>query len=361
MTKTAKILIALAFVLVLVGLWFVSGVFRELSDVPSVHSPVARLSTPRAEKKKRYLTGQEETVTFFARESDNSDRMIARKAFIMRRPGAKLTVFAFHGFMCNKNDIRFLTNALFGENLDSMPINTITIDFRAHGDIPEGQCCSFGYNEKHDVKGIVEFAKNDPELSKTRRIAYGFSMGAVASILAQSEDPSLFEMAIWDCPFESTENVIGRAIEQLRLSILGYEMPMPGRSILQKYAYNSYVQSMLKFALKTIAKMDMRQVDTCILPVNTVDAMSKITIPLMLIGCRNDEKAPVSALKALYDVAGGYKRLWITNGRNHFDSYFYNPEKYIYKVRRFIQKVLDGTIKYRYQAYISEDAPQDGA
>jgi fermentation-respiration switch protein FrsA (DUF1100 family) len=103
--------------------------------------------------------------------------------------------------------------------------------------------------------------------------------------------------------------------------------------------------------------MDMRQVETCIMPVDTVAAMSKISIPLMLIICRNDEKVPVSAVKELYDAAKGYKRLWITNGRIHFDSYFNNPEKYIYKVRRFIQKVIDGTYKYRPQSHISEDEP----
>lgn len=352
--------IAVLAIFILIGIWFVLRVFRQLSDAPAMQAQGTGLEVSRVERKRRYVKGNQETITFYARESATSARMIARKAFLVRKPGAKLTVFVFHGFMVNKNDIRFLTNALFGEPLADVAINTITIDFRAHGDIPEGQCCSFGCNEKYDVKGIVEFAKSDPELAKTRRIAYGFSMGAVASILAQSEDPTLFEMAIWDCPFESTENVIGRAIEKLKFSIFGYETPLPGRSLLHKYAYNPYVQSFLKMALKTVAKMDVRQVDTCILPVDVVAAMKKISIPLMIIGCKSDEKAPVSAVTSLYDAAQGYKRLWLTNGRYHFDSYFYNPEKYTYKVRRFIQKVLDGMIAYRLKTYISEDAPDEG-
>jgi esterase/lipase len=341
------------FIVFIIGISLAIGVFNQLSDIPKLYSVPAHKEALR--RKKRYFAGNEEIVTFFARESKDSERMIARRAFLIRRPGAEVTVFMFHGFMCNKHDIRFLANSLFGQPLGNKPFNIMIIDFRAHGEIPEGQCCSFGYNEMYDVMGAVEFAKADPELKKTKRVAYGFSMGAVSSILAQSQDPTLFDMAIWDCPFESTENVIGRALDRLKLYAFGYELPLPGRSILQKYAYTPYVQNMLKFALKTIAKIDATPIETCIVPVDTVSAMSSITIPIMIIGCKSDEKIPIAAFKEIYGAAQGYKRLWLTNGRMHFDSYFYNPEKYIYKVRRFIQKALDGTIKHRYQEYISED------
>jgi uncharacterized protein len=344
--------------ILLVSVSIIFALFRYLSDEPRLstsawhkHSGYNRLG----EQRPRYTTGHEETITFFAREGADSRRAIARKALLIRRPGAKVTVFIFHGFMCNKNDIRFLANALFSQPLGNQPVNTVTIDFRAHGELPEGQCCSFGYNEMYDVQGIVEYIKADPELRHTKRIAYGFSMGAVASILAQAHDQTLFDAAVWDCPFESTENVIARAIEQLRFSVFGYDVALPGRSLLQRYAYNPYVQSWIKLALKTIAKMDASQVDTCMVPINTVAVMNSIKIPVMLIVCKKDEKAPMPAVRAIYEAAQGYKRLWITNGRGHFDSYFYNPEKYIYKVRRFMQKALDGTIHQRPQQYISQD------
>jgi len=352
-TRVKGILIII--VVVVLGLWLGSLLYRQLSDVPLIgYKDVGRHYGKRNQK---FIKGQEEAITFFARENADSDRMLARKAILIRRPNAVATVFIFHGFMCDKQDIRFLTNALFGDASVDMPVNTLSIDFRAHGEIAEGQCCTFGLNEMYDVVGAVEFVKADPELSKVPRVAYGFSMGAVASILAQAADPSLFNMAVWDCPFDSTKNVIARAVEQLKINVLGYEFGMPGRSLLKRYAYNSYVQSFLKVLLKTIAKMDSSQVKTCILPVNVVDAMKKVSIPFMIIGCRKDDKAPLSALRDLYNVGKGYKRLWITNGRGHFDSYFFNPEKYIYKVRRFIQKVLDGTYKSRYPAYVSEDPP----
>ncbi len=345
-----------------IGISVIFALFRKLSDVPHFHADQKSFRSAQdrlAERKKRYLGGQEEVITFFSRENGESTRALARKAVLIRRPGAQSTVLIFHGFMCNKYDIRFLSNSLFNTAFDGKPFNTITIDFRAHGDIPEGQCCSFGKDEMYDVMGIVDFVKADPELKDTKRIAYGFSMGAVASILAQSNDPTLFDFAVWDCPFESTENLLGRAVERLRFTVFGYDVGLPGRSLLHKYAYNPYVQSWLKFGLKTIAKMDASQVDTCIVPIDVVEAMSKITIPVMLISCVNDDKAPPAAVEAVYNAAQGYKRLWVTNGRGHFDSYFYNPEKYIYKVQRFIQKALDGTIKERPLAHVSKDAEED--
>ncbi len=357
--KTWVKVIIIGSIVGLFGYWFVSGMMNQLRDMPQVVNKKwckKRSSNP---VEVRYIKGTEEVVTFFARESASSDRLIARRALLIRRPNAQAMVFVFHGFMCNKYDVRFLANALFGKTINGKPFNVMIIDFRAHGDAVENQCCSMGYNEMYDVIGAVDYIRADSMLKSLPRIAYGFSMGAVSSILAQSHDPTLFDLAIWDCPFESTERLLGRMLDRLKVSAFGYEFPLPGRSLLQKYAYSNSVQSMLKFALKTVAHMDACQVETCIRPVNTVEAMSKIKIPVLMIGCRKDEKAPLSAVKEVYNAACGFKRLWVTNGRNHFDSYFFNPEKYIYKVRSFVYKIMNNKYKSRPQAFIVEDGPED--
>lgn len=346
-------------VIAIFGYWFFTGMISQLRDMPQVVNKTWCKKHACQPAEVRYIKGTEEVVTFFARESASSDRLIARKAFLIRRPNAQAMVFVFHGFMCNKHDVRFLANALFGKTINGRPFNVMVIDFRAHGDEVSNQCCSLGCNEMYDVIGAVDYIKSDPQLKSLKRIAYGFSMGAVSSILAQAHDPTLFDLAIWDCPFESTERLLGRLLDRLKVSAFGYEFPVPGRSLLQKYAYTNSVQSMLKFALKTVAHMDICQVETCIQPVDTVAAMSKINIPVLMIGCRKDEKAPLSAVKEVYDAAHGFKRLWITNGRNHFDSYFFNPEKYIFKVRSFVYGVLNDKYKGRPHSFISEDGPED--
>lgn len=342
-----------------------TGIVAE--DTPVVSEPCVGLMMH--DDTQKYTGGQEEIITFYAREHGNSDHMIARKALLIKRPGAQITALVFHGFMCNKYDVRFLSNALFGRSLGyfapddrdarhdlrKAPFNTLLIDFRAHGDAAQGQRCTFGKDEMFDVIGAVDYVKTHPDLKNTVRVAYGFSMGAVASILAQAHDPTLFDMAIWDCPFESSEKLAERMIDKLKISAFGYEIDLPGKSFLHKFAFNEYIQSFLKFMLKAVAHLDNRSVDMCMLPIDTVAAMKSISIPVLIIGCRRDEKAPISAVRKVYDAAAGYKNLWVTEGRTHFDSFFFNPEKYIYIVRHFIQEVFDGSYKNHARAHIFED------
>lgn len=276
-------------------------------------------------------------------------RGMVRKGLLFRRPGARATVIMSHGFMCDKTDIRFLRYIFEAYNV-------LMFDFRAHGEVRDQQCCTFGSDEAADVQAAVAFVRNDPELKKVPVISYAFSMGAVASINAQARYGKLFDCAIWDCPFDSTEGILVRSIDNLQISLFGYKFPMPGRSFLKKYAYNWYVQSLLKTALKTVAQMDTSQVMTHMVPIDAVEAAHKISIPTFLIVCKKDSKAPPSAVKKIYDALGGYKRLWITNGRFHFDSFFSSPEEYAYRVRRFIEKFLNNEFEKAEQQKVYTDS-----
>jgi len=297
----------------------------------------------------------EENIAFNVRLNDDDTEWIERKGLLIRRPHAQAVVLICHGFMCNKDDARFLRGALFPR------YSSLIFDFRAHGECTGGQFCTFGMLEKEDVRGAVEFIRNDPELADKPLIVYGFSMGAVASLLAQSEYGDLFDAAVWDCPFDSTDKVFERLLSELTISIGGYELGFPGRSLLHKYAYNPYVQDFIKKALKTIANLDSSVVNTMIMPVNTVEAARKITIPSFFIVCKKDAKAPVSAVYDVYKNVQGARQLWVTNGRYHFDSFFYNPERYIHSVNHFIEDFLSGKFEDENIDKIVVDEPSDAA
>lgn len=280
-----------------------------------------------------------EQVTFYSKESGNSTKKIARRGVIVRHPNARATLVVSHGFTCNRFDGGVLC-ALF--NRRECPLNFMSFDFRAHGtDVDEEQCCTLGHDEAFDVLGAVEFLKSDPELSKLPRIGYGFSMGAVAELQAQSQDKSAFVAIIADCPFKSNLDIIRRGLARLKFSIFGYEFTIPGTSILERYAFHPYVQPILRALFKAFANMDTRDINTRLSPVSALDAVKKIRVPLLFIACKNDETVPASDVQDIYANAPGYKRLWITNGRRHFDSLFYNPETYINRVLTFIDTVLD--------------------
>ncbi len=298
--------------------------------------------------KKYHNNGKVEQIVFTVPEARGSEKMILRKGILVTRPGARATIVICHGFMCNKNDVSFLRSIFYDYNV-------MVFDFRAHGENIEDQCSSFGVNEVLDLEGAVAFVKNNLELARLPLIAYGFSMGAVTAILAQAQHPDMFSALILDCPFDSTEMVIHRLIEQLTFSIGGYQYGLPGRGLLKKYAYNPSIQAMVKLALKTVAHVGTHDIATCILPSNTVQEIKKVTVPTFFITCKNDDKAPVEAVRSIYVNKPGYKRLWLTSGRNHFDSFFYNPEKYTHKVRSFIKNFLDDVLKNKVTAKIVED------
>lgn len=294
--------------------------------------------------------GVVENITLYAQETVNSTKKIARKGTLISFKGAKATIIIAHGYMCNKFDVGFLRN-IFPHG----KYNFLTFDFRAHGEEVSGQHCTLGSDEAYDVMAAAKFIRNHPELQKKPLYAYAFSMGAVATIEAQAKDGSLFDALILDCPFDSSENVIKHCVDNMKFSVLGYEFLIPGRSILQKYAFHPYVQSLIKTLLKSVAHLDPRKIETNVCPVYPAKSAANLKVPCFFIHCKNDEKVPVDAIKAVYNGAVGPKMLWLTNGRNHYDSYFYNPEKYVERVRQFVDQVMAGQWKNAKDQLIIED------
>ena len=309
---------------------------------------------PWLKQQEKYLSGARlEYVRFFALSGSESDRYIERKAVVLRRPYARAVVLICHGFMCDKLDALFL-RTIFDN------CHVISFDFPAHGElVDDRQICTFGRNEAYTVIGAVDFIKSDQEFKDMPIIAYGFSMGAVASLRAQAlsqiDDKSLFAALILDCPYDRSDNVIKNALNKVKISIFGYTFSIPGISVLNSYIFSPYIQWFLKACLKTIANMDATQINTHIQPVSPEELIKNVTIPTFFIQCRNDDKIPLKAVKKVYKGAQGFKRLWITNGRRHFDSFFYNPEAYVYKINKFITSILSETFKKKLPAKIKED------
>jgi len=300
-------------------------------------------------KEKNYIdNGVIERVTFYSQHSLNSDKKIPRKGVFLKRANAQATVLICHGFMCDKYDVAFL-RSLFPE------YNVMTFDFRAHGEHVKDQLCTLGRDEAYDVTAAAEFLKTHPAVQGKPLLVYGFSMGAVAAIVAQS-NKKLFDGMMLDCPFDSSENIIKKGLENLKFSLFGYEFEVPGRNLLQKYAFHPYVQSLVKMVLKAVSKLDSRDVNTFVHPVSSAESVKKINVPCLFIHCKNDEKVSVEAIRSIYDgAASNYKLLWLTNGRHHYDSYFYNPEKYMALVTKFVGRVVEGKLKNTFRHKIIED------
>jgi pimeloyl-ACP methyl ester carboxylesterase len=295
-----------------------------------------------------------EHVALYPQARHDCQDRIVRNGVLARCNDAKATILVCHGFMCDKFDVGILRKVF-----KKSKFNVMTFDFRAHGQDREGQYCTFGRDESLDVIAAARFLRDHPELQGIPLFAYGFSMGAVSAIEGQALALDLFDAMILDCPFESSEKVIQSGLKELKCSIFGCQFDLPGKEFLQKHAFHPYVQALVKAVLKTVAQMDATGVNTNFCPLHPAKSAQNITVPTFFIHCKNDQKVSVEQVMNVYENAAGYKRLWLTNGRRHYDSFFYNPEKYIEQVRLFCDQVLDNEIEQMPQAEIIEDDDDD--
>lgn len=269
---------------------------------------------------------QEEVVTFYAQRNDHSNELIARRGVLVVRPQAHATVLVMHGYTVSKVDVGFL-RLMFPQS------NIFLFDFRAHGEHTIGQASTMGHDEVFDVFAAVDFLKSHTATAKLPIVGYGFSMGAATAIEAQARDPRLFQALILDCPFDSTENLLHRSLDRF---------DWPGRSLIERYAFDPRVQPVIMFLLRFLANFDS-SITTAPKSISPLASAKNLTIPTLFITCYADARVPVDAVASVYANARGYKRLWVTRGARHYGSIFHNPELYQQVVGNFIEKVLKQT------------------
>ena len=139
-----------------------------------------------AKVKQQLAEIKHETVLFDVAQDQLSDKKFQRKGILVRRENAIGTILICHGYLGCKRDAIGLKH-LF-------PLyNVMVFDFRAHGELTDGQLSTIGRDEALDVMGAAKFIKSDPAMQNKPVMVFGYSMGAVASIEAQSQDETLFD------------------------------------------------------------------------------------------------------------------------------------------------------------------------
>ena len=94
-----------------------------------------------------------------------------------------------------------LAHALVGEGF-----NVLMFDFRNHGE-SGGNVTTLGYHEVKDVIGAVQWLRQERPAQAERIGIVGFSMGAVTSIIAASQEPSIGAV-VADSPFSDLRSYL---------------------------------------------------------------------------------------------------------------------------------------------------------
>ena len=241
-------------------------------------------STKIEQKKKKNYSMETEKITFSVKSNDSCDSSSCRQGLLSRMPNAKATILICHGYGCEKSDMAFLRTIF-----DKEAFNFLLFDFRAHGESKELGSCSLGRDEAQDVLAAADFLKSDAKLKNLPIFAFGWSMGAVATIEAQAQNSSAFNGLILDSPFDSTDTILLKGFNHCKWNILGKELQLPALDFLKEYAYNIKFQAFLKLLFKFFAGMDATKIDTNIVRFSPKDAMRNISVPCMIVGCKNDE------------------------------------------------------------------------
>lgn len=281
-----------------------------------------------------------EQISFESRENEISPRKFVRKGFLMTRPHALGTIVFCHGYTHSKHESFFFKT--FFPNF-----NALAFDFRAHGELTEGQCSTIGADEIYDVRAAVDFLKSRPDLRGKPIIGFGFSMGAVSLIQAEIRWPGLFEMLILDSPFDSSYDCMSKGLDKvMTFEILGRKYRIPGKKLIMKSLYNETLSPFMKYLFKLVSGFNPHQIPTKFSHVAPIEQAHKVKIPCLFFACVKDTKVPVEAVRRLYNaVDSPFKRMWITHGIQHCSAYLTNPELYWYRMNKFVKKVLNNDMK----------------
>jgi pimeloyl-ACP methyl ester carboxylesterase len=304
---------------------------------------VIKVSNPTlqqgVEKMKQSLTDfTSQSVEFPVQRGRQDTQTFIRKGILITRPQALGTVVVCHGFTQSKHEAAFFRTFF-------PYFNILAFDFRAHGDLTDGQYSTIGNDEIYDVKGAVDFVKAHPDLQGKPVVGFGFSMGAVSLLQAQAEFPDLFQALIMDSPFDSSSDCMATCIDRmLTVKLFGQKYRIPGRKVMMKCLYCERLQPVMRQVFRYAAGFKNFTAKTKFVPVLPIENAPKVTVPCFFITCENDQKVPVGCVRRLYNTVNApYKRLWITKGLRHCASCIECPELYVYRINKFIKNALDNS------------------
>jgi pimeloyl-ACP methyl ester carboxylesterase len=189
-------------------------------------------------------------------------------------------VIVCHGYPMDKGDIFGVTEFL------AKHYNLLYFDFRGMGK-SSGRISTSGWREKEDVLTAVRFLKDK---GFTRIGAFGFSMGAAAIIMANSQD---IKCIVSDSSYAALDDILW----------VTFNKSGPLRN---------FVFVMFKFWARVLLGVDTDKVAP-------EKYISNMRIPVLLIHCAKDMTIPVDQAQKLKQ-ADPQAKIWLIPNGDHGES-----------------------------------------
>lgn len=208
--------------------------------------------------------------------------------------------------------------------------NLLAFDLRGHGE-SEGNLITFGYYEKYDVAGAIEYLKQRGiEGEKIGLI--GFSMGAITAIETAGEDERI-NVVIADSAIRDLKLFVSTDVRNLSNDVDVLLNNLGGTSYSAILRYLPFKDKIISMTANVYG-LKINEVS----PMNTVRKIRKK--PIFLIHSKNDQIISCmnskEILKSLEDNPNA--TLWLTEKASHIGSLKMYPEEYLRKLEEFLDE-----------------------
>ncbi|KAG2317322.1 hypothetical protein Bca52824_020444 [Brassica carinata] len=190
-------------------------------------------------------------------------------------------------------------------------VTVFTLDFSGSG-LSGGEHVTLGWNEKDDLKAVVEYLRQDGNISLIG--LWGRSMGAVTSLMYGAEDPSIAGMVL-DSPFSDLVDLMMELVDT-------YKFPLP------KFTVKFAIQFMRR-AIQKKAKFD-------IMDLNTIKVAKSSFVPVLFGHALNDDFIRPHHSDRIYEAYVGDKNIVKFEGDHNSPR----PQFFIDSINIFFHNVL---------------------
>jgi fermentation-respiration switch protein FrsA (DUF1100 family) len=241
----------------------------------------------------------------------NASDGVPIKGWYIPSSGKHATIIYSHGLFRSRREL--LARAI---DLCRLGYGALLYDSRNHGESGRA-ITSLGYFERFDVEGAVRYLTQTLH-TDDKIVLLGVSMGAVADLLAAAETPGI-SAVVSDSSYLTFDDTVAH---HLRLGLHLPAFPL---------AYD------MEFFMEHRAGFDGAKL-------SPLDAVKKITCPVLFIAGGHDPRMPPSVATSLYQASASPQRdLLIVEGPGsnvHGHSYLADPKLYIQKVSEFLFSAL---------------------
>ncbi|KAJ4968445.1 hypothetical protein NE237_015146 [Protea cynaroides] len=190
-------------------------------------------------------------------------------------------------------------------------ITVFTLDFSGSG-LSEGEHVTLGWNEKDDLKAVVDYLRTDGNVSCIG--LWGRSMGAVTSLLYGAEDPSIAGMVL-DSPFSDLVELMMELADR-------YKFRVPKFTV--------------KFAIQYMRRVIQKRAKFDIMDLSNIKVAKSCFVPVLLGHAVDDDFILPHHSDQIYEAYVGDKNIIKFEGDHNSPR----PQFYFDSITIFFHNVL---------------------